>query len=106
MHLYVTARHFELTPGIREYVERHLVRPVEGHASAHDLVRMEVQLTAMDASTQRFRCHVLLQLPQHHELNITEETLELREAIDRAEKRLVRHLVDQRQRARTEQRHA
>jgi ribosomal subunit interface protein len=106
MHLYVTARHFDLTPAIREYVERRLLQPVQAHATAHDLVRMEVQLTQFDASSARYRCHVLLQLPGHHDLNVSEETMDLYEAIDRAEKRLVRHLVDERQRMKTEQRHA
>lgn len=105
MHFYVTARHFELTPSIREYVEQRLLHAVQTHATAHDLVRMEVQLTHFEASTQRYRCHVLLQLPRHHDINISEETLDLYEAVDRVEKRLLRHLVEQRQRMNTEQRH-
>ncbi len=98
MHFYITARHFELTPSIHEYVERRLVHAVKAHATAHDLVRMEVQLTQSDASDVRFRCHVLLQLPEHHDINISEETLDLYEAVDRAEKRLVRKLTEERQR--------
>ncbi|HET9955933.1 MAG TPA: ribosome-associated translation inhibitor RaiA [Polyangiaceae bacterium] len=105
MHLYITARHFDLTPSIREYVEKRLVNAIEGHATAHDLVRMEVQLTELDGHAVRFRCHILLQLPNNHDINITEETLDLYEAVDRAEKRLIRKLTDERQRYISAQRH-
>lgn len=105
MHLYITARHFELTPSIHEYVERRLVQAAKSHATEHDLVRMEVQLTQLEASEVRFHCHVMLQLPEHHEINISEETLDLYEAVDRAEKRLVRKLVDERQRLIAARRH-
>jgi ribosomal subunit interface protein len=106
MHLYITARHFDLTPSIREHLEQRLVHAVQTHATSHDLLRMEVQLTQTDASNVRFRCHILLQLPEHHEINITEETLDLHEAIDRAEKRLIRKLTEDRHRLVTEKRHA
>lgn len=105
MHVYITARHFQLTPSIHQHIEERLVQAVQSHATAHDLVRMEVQLTEMDASNVRFRCHILLQLPEHHDINITEETLDLYEAIDRAEKRLIRKLTEDRQRLFTEKRH-
>ena len=106
MHIYVTARHFDLTPSIRNYVEKRLVDAAHAHAAAHDLLRMEVQLTQLDARDTRFRCHILLQLPGHHDINITEDTLDLYEAVDRAEKRLIRKLTDERQRQITAARHA
>ncbi|MFZ5890728.1 MAG: ribosome hibernation-promoting factor, HPF/YfiA family [Myxococcota bacterium] len=105
MHIYVTARHFDLTPSIRSYVEKRLVDAARAHSAAHDLVRMEVQLTQVDARDTRFRCHILLQLPAHHDINITEETLDLYEAVDRAEKRLIRRLTDERQRQVSATRH-
>lgn len=106
MHIYVTARHFDLTPSIHSYVEKRLIDAVQAHASAHDLLRMEVQLTQLDGHDTRFRCHILLQLPGHHDINITEDTLDLYEAVDRAEKRLIRKMTEERQRKITEARHA
>ncbi len=105
MHLYVTARpgSFELSDAIRHYVEKRLVKAVEAHSPANDLVRMEVQLTRSEHE-ERYRCHVLLQLPSNRDINITEETHDVYEAIDIAEKRLLRHLTDQRQRVITEKR--
>ncbi|HET9933683.1 MAG TPA: HPF/RaiA family ribosome-associated protein [Polyangiaceae bacterium] len=106
MHIYVTARHFDLTPSIHSYVEKRLVEATQGHAASHDLLRMEVQLTQLDAHDARFTCHILLQLRGHHDINITEETFDLYEAVDRAEKRLIRKLTDERQRQLTAARHA
>jgi ribosomal subunit interface protein len=105
MHVYVTARHFDMTPSIHQHVEQRLVSATQSHATAHDLLRMEVQLERMDARDARFRCHILLQLPAHHDINITEEAIDLYEAIDRAEKRLIRRLTDDRQRRLAEKRH-
>lgn len=104
MHLYVTGRHLELTDSIHDYVRRRLVEPVEAHANAHDVQRMEVQLHGLTQGSARFGCHVLLQLPHNQDLNIREETTDLYEAIDRAEKRLLRQLVDHRARNRDQAR--
>lgn len=104
MHLYITARHFSLTDSLREYVEQRLVSPVQSHADGHDLLRIEVQLE-LGQRDARYRCHVLVQLPQHHDINITEEGTDLRAAIDFAERRLLRRLVDMRQRQLTTDRH-
>ncbi|MGC4066794.1 MAG: HPF/RaiA family ribosome-associated protein [Polyangiaceae bacterium] len=107
MDLYVTARpgHFEMTPAIRNYVEKRLVHAVEARSAAHDLVRMEVQLTQFEHES-RYRCHVMLSLPAHQDINITEETHDLFEAINLVEKRLVRNLTEQRQRLLAEKREA
>jgi len=105
MHLYVTGRHLELSESIQAYVRRRLVEPVEGHARAEDIRRMEVQLYALPEGDVSFGCHVLLQLPNNQDLNIREETTDLYEAIDRVEKRLLRQLVDHRARAREQARH-
>lgn len=105
MDLYITARpgSFELTPAIRNYVEKRLVKAVDSRSRARDLVRMEVQLTHFEHEA-RFRCHVLLQLPAHKEINITEETHDVYEAIDLVEKRLARNLTEERQRVLDEKR--
>src|SRR6478735_1586943 len=104
MHLYLTARHFELTEAIREHVQQHIVRAVEEHADPHDLNRVEVQLSVGQRDA-RYRCHVLVQLPKHRDLNVSEEGKDLYAAIDLAQKRLVRALVENRQRDKTTQRH-
>lgn len=98
MHLYLTARHFDLTDPIRDYVQQRLVRAVEAHADPHELNRLEVQLHVGQRDA-RYGCHVLVQLPNHRDLNVSEEGKDLYAAIDQAEKRLVRALVDARQRA-------
>jgi ribosome-associated translation inhibitor RaiA len=48
----------------------------------------------------------MLTLPAHQDINITEETHDLFEAIDLVEKRLVRNLTEQRQRQINEKRQA
>jgi ribosomal subunit interface protein len=106
MHLYITARDFELTEPIREYVQRRLVHGVEAHSNPQDLQRMEVQLYQVGDGNARFGCHVLLQLSGHLDINIREEATDLYEAIDRGEKRLQRQLVDQRERRLSNRRHA
>ncbi|MFO7181188.1 MAG: ribosome-associated translation inhibitor RaiA [Pseudomonadota bacterium] len=105
MYLYVTARQFELTEGLRNYVEQRLVRSARNHANPHDLQRMEVQLYKVGEGEPRFGCHVLLHMPGQKDINIREEALDLYEAIDGADKRLVRTLVDRRERRLTNARH-
>jgi ribosomal subunit interface protein len=105
MHLYVTARHFELTDSIRGYVHRRLVHAVEAHSSPHDTSRMEIQLYQIGDGNLRFGCHVLLQMPAEPDINIREESVDLYAAIDGAEKRLIRQLVSHRERRLSGQRH-
>jgi len=105
MHLYLTARHFDLTDTLRSYVEEHLLRPIAAHLDTHELNRMEVQLWVGQRDA-RYGCHVMVQLPGHgHDFNVTEEGKDLYAAIDVAEKRLLRRLLDLRQRRLTEKRH-
>jgi ribosomal subunit interface protein len=106
VHLYVTGRHFELTEAIQSHVQRKLVRPVETHTTPHDVVRMEVQLYELSNREQRFGCHVFLQMPGHHDINIREEDTDLYEAIDLAEKRLVRSLIQDREKRLSHKRHS
>jgi ribosomal subunit interface protein len=89
MHAYITARHFDLTERIRAHVEQHIIQPIEAHADAHDLNRVEVQLS-QGQREERFTCHVMVQLPAHRDVNVTEHHRDLFAAIDLAEKRLLR----------------
>src|SRR5689334_20756520 len=104
MHYYLTARHFPLTDSIREHVETHLAEPVQTHTDARSLTRMEVQLE-LGQRDAPYRCHVLVQLRGHHDINVTEEGEDLYAAIDLAKKRLLRCLVDDRQKQQTLSRH-
>src|SRR4051812_13114743 len=97
MHLYLTARHFSLTEQVRHHVEQHIVDSVRAHADAHDLNRVEVQLE-IGQRDARYTCHVLVQLPGHRDINITEHNHDLYAAIDLAEKRLITALVAERER--------
>ncbi len=105
MHVYLTARHFELTDSIREHVERHLVHAIEQHADAHELNRIEVQLF-LGPGDARYGCHVLLQLPQHRDINVTEESQDLYGAITQAQKRLTHALASERAKRQAVTRHA
>ncbi|HYO95788.1 MAG TPA: ribosome-associated translation inhibitor RaiA [Polyangiaceae bacterium] len=99
MHLYVTGRHFALTEAIHDYVQRRLVGPVESHANSRDVQRMEIQLYETgEGGDKGFGCHVMLQLPAQQDINIRDEASSLYEAIDSAEKRLLRQLHDHRDR--------
>jgi ribosomal subunit interface protein len=104
MLLYVTARQIDLTDAIRAYVEERLVRGAERHG-ARSGTRMEVQLYDAGHRGVRFGCHVLVHMPENHELNVREESGDLYAAIDLAEKRLVREIVELRERRLTEARH-
>jgi ribosome-associated translation inhibitor RaiA len=66
---------------------------------------MEVQLYKISEREVRHGCHVLLELVHKHEINIREEDHDLYEAIDLAQKRLVRAVTDYRDRQLTEERH-
>jgi ribosomal subunit interface protein len=105
MLFYLTARHLELTDALRSHVERHLLEAVEGRTSAK-IVRMEVQLYRTGDREIRYGCHVLLELTHRHDINVREEDRDLYEAIDLAQKRLVRVLTEYRDRQLTEGRHA
>jgi ribosomal subunit interface protein len=104
MHVYITARHFELTETIREHVLAHIVKPVEDHGRAHDLTRIEVQLSTGQRDAL-YACHVLVQLTGHRDINITEHNHDLYAAIDLAEKRLLPVLAGLRESQLTKKRH-
>lgn len=94
--MYITARQFDLTDTIRDYVLARIVQPVERHARAQELNRIEVQLSR-DQHGQAFACHALVQLAGQRDINITERDRDLHAAIDLAEKRLLKALVALRQ---------
>lgn len=96
MHLYLTARHFDLTDSIRDHVQQHLVDALKRHVDESSVTRLEVQLT-LGQRDARFGCHVLVQLKGHRELNVTEEGGDLYAAIDAVQKRLTRSLTEIRQ---------
>jgi len=101
MHLYLTARHIELTGALRSHAERHLLGAIEGPSSVR-IVRMEVQLYQMSERSIRFGCHVHLEVSHRHDINIREEDRDLYEAIDLAQKRLRRAVTEYRDRRLTE----
>lgn len=101
MQMYLTARQIELTDALRQHVERHLLAAIEGHTSVKTQ-RMEVQLYRISEREIRYGCHVLLELSHRHEINVREEDRDMYEAIDLAQKRVVRALTDYRDRQLTE----
>lgn len=101
MHLYLTGRQMAVTEALRDHVERHLRRPAEDHTSVK-ATRMEVQLYRTSDREVRFGCHVLLELTHRHDVNIREEDRDLYAAIDLAQSRLLRTLVEYRDRQITE----
>lgn len=70
-----------------------------------DVMSMEVQLYRPSNRELRYGCHVLLHLPGRNAINIREEARDLYEVIDLTDKRLVRDLVDHRERLETRARH-
>jgi len=97
MQLYLTARGLKLTPAIRRHVESRIVRSVQRLAGNTKVMRLEVQLYRPSHRDVRFGCHVLVHLPGKTAINIREEAYDLYETIDNADNRLVRHLVDTRE---------
>jgi len=101
MRLYLTARGMELTDALRNRVERQLRDATDDHTSVK-VMHMEVQLYRTSGREIRFGCHVLLELSHRHEISIREEDRDLYEAIDLAQKRVIRALTEYRDRQLTE----
>ena len=101
MDLYLTARHIELTDALKTHVDRHILQAGLGHMSVK-ATRVEVQLYKTSDRDVRFGCHVLVELSHKHDISIREESHDLYEAIDLAQKRLSRAIVDYRDRQLTE----
>ena len=93
MHLYLTARHMQLTDDMREYVQRRLVEPIQSHTSLR-ILRMEVQLFREGDKGPFFGCHVRVETERKHDLNVREVDSTIFEAIDLAQARVIRLLTD------------
>lgn len=96
MHIYITARHFDLTETISAHVQKHLVEAVQNHANPQEVTRMQVQLELGQRDAE-FGCHVQLSLTGHRDINITEQSHDLYLAIDSAQKRLLTALSSHRE---------
>ena len=102
MHVYLAARHVELTDELRAYVEDHLVAPLREH-SRLTINRVEVQL--FEEGTHG-GCHVLVAVKGHHDLNVRElQDGGLYAAVDVAKDRVVRQLTEVRDKILTQARH-
>lgn len=93
MHVYLAARHLELTDAIRDYAEQHLIAPISEHNNLH-IKRVEVQLFAEGDKGNHFGCHVLVEIKGDRTINVREVDDTLYEAIDLAKDRVVRSLTE------------
>ena len=97
MHVYLVARHMDLTAAIRAYVEQHLIDPIRTHTGMN-ITRLETQLLPEGDKGNHFGCHVLIEMKGHAPINV-------REVIDVAKDRTLHALVDARQKMLTQRRH-
>jgi ribosomal subunit interface protein len=104
MHVYLTARHLELSDEIRDYVEARLCRPVREH-NGLKVTRLEIQLFPDGEKGTHLGCHVRVTVKGPHELNVRERGQTLLQAIDLAKDRVVRQLSELRDRLLTGHRH-
>lgn len=104
MHIYLTARHFDLTDDVREYVERRIVEPLRGHTSLK-IPRVEIQLDHQTVKGGQVRCHILVELKGHADINVTEAGGDSFTAIDLAQERLMPLITEHRDRLLTLERH-
>lgn len=101
MHVYLAARHVALSDEIRAYVEDHLLTPIRSHTGLQ-IIRAEVQLFA--EGTQG-GCHVLVEVKGHHEINVRELQDSIAAAVDVARDRVVRRLIELRDKIVVQRRH-
>ena len=92
MHVYLAARHFALSDGLRAYVEQHLVEPIRKHTGLN-IIRTEVQLFSEGVYGG---CHVLVEVKGHHEINVRELQDNIEAAVDVAKDRVLRQLTETR----------
>ncbi len=104
MHVYLTARHFDLTDAIRNHVEERIVNPIRGHSSLN-IPRVEIQLYQETERGNQMGCHVLIELKGHTDINIREVDGDLFAAIDLAKDRAMTALTEHRDRLLTLSRH-
>ncbi len=102
MHVYLAARHVELSDELRAYVEAHLIEPLSHHTSL-PINRVEVQL--FEEGTKG-GCHVLVEIKGHRDINVRElQAGGTYAAVDVAKDRVVRQLTEVRDRILTTHRH-
>ncbi len=104
MHVYLAARHVDLTDQLRAYVQQHLIDPVSTHTGLH-INRVEVQLFADGEKGNHFGCHVLVGVKGHRDINVREVQDTLPAAVDVAKDRVVQNITDMRDRILTLRRH-
>jgi len=104
LHVYLAARHVELTDELRAYVQAHLIEPIQTHTGLH-IVRMEVQLFADGEKGNHFGCHVLVEIKGHRDINVREVQDTLMAAVDVAKDRVTTNLTEVRDRLLTLRRH-
>lgn len=97
MHIYLAARHLELTPAIRDYAEEHLLTPIREHTGLH-LTRIEVQLFPEGDKGNHFGCHVRVEVKGDRTINVRELAQTVYAAIDLAKDRVLHSLTDLRDR--------
>ena len=102
MHVYLAARHVELTDELRAYVEDHLVAPLRAHTRL-TINRVEVQLFE---EGPHGGCHVLVNIKGHHDINVRElQDGGIHAAVDVAKDRVIRQLTEVRDKILTQSRH-
>lgn len=101
MHVYLAARHVELDDELRAYVEAHLLESIRAHTGL-TINRVEVQLFTEGPNGG---CHVLVEIKNHHDINVRELQDSIPAAIDVAKDRVVRQLTEVRDKILTQRRH-
>jgi ribosomal subunit interface protein len=101
LHVYLAARHFNLSDELRAYVEEHLIEPIRRHTGLK-IIRTEVQLFT---EADNGGCHVLVEIKRHHEINVREVQESIRAAVDLAKDRVLRQLTETRDKILAERRH-
>lgn len=104
MHVYLTARHFDLTDDVRDYVERKIVEPLRGHTSLN-IPRVEIQLYRGSERGPQIGCHILVELKGHTDINVREVAGDPQTAIDLAQERLMPLITEHKDRLLTLERH-
>jgi len=102
--VYLTARHLELDPATRDYVESHLVEPVRSRTRLRPM-RMEIQLHRSAERGHHYECHVLVELKGGQTINIRARDPMLSTVIDQAADRVLVNLTERRDRILTMSRH-
>jgi ribosomal subunit interface protein len=104
LHVYLTARHLELTDELRAYVEKRIVEPLRT-LTRLPIPRVEIQLYTETDRGPQAGCHLLVELKGHHDINVREVASDLHAAIDLAADRARTLVVEHRDKLLTLSRH-